>query len=536
MSDIISTLKRLVQLGNTELSVEQRINHWLKIAKRILTLVNANPALAAATLHIDNDLPKDTQHLLLLALFGKLCRLNDHYLQHVLASLLASLWLSSKGTPSDQTANIIRFLRKHNLSIWLDIIKLQKAFRSDKPINYVADIRLNMVQRLCLLANVFATKTKKADYREVFTQIVLRLPAHHRHLIAPLINLFNGVLPGAKVYANGVPGALVDIQQNHGYVFMLSQDDEDGKWLPLSSIRSPISLSMPFEHFVALYTDTATARVNHGGTPLLPSTFAIQHPPKALITIIDELQKRDVDIEQLCEKIESVPTFNHFLMHTASQDNRLQLPVKCIKQAVLTYGIERVGDMLIQFALLERLTQNQFPLMGMCKQLTLLACSFASFFAQLADSKFSPQSAALTMTFVCTPLFTLPGFKVSRALPVDLSKAVSINSAFKVKSDTPWLAIASELAGSWHQSSTWRAVIHQCSKVSTDVPKSLQKEQAILVLSFALAKACLFNQDIYSLLQDINIKTLLNILGIRRDDVVNALDANGSLLFCPLAQ
>ena len=72
MSDIISTLKRLVQLGNTELSVEQRINHWLKIAKRILTLVNANPALAAATLHIDNDLPKDTQHLLLLALFGKL--------------------------------------------------------------------------------------------------------------------------------------------------------------------------------------------------------------------------------------------------------------------------------------------------------------------------------------------------------------------------------------------------------------------------------------------------------------------------------
>ncbi|MEM7266627.1 MAG: histidine kinase, partial [Pseudomonadota bacterium] len=213
-----------------------------------------------------------------------------------------------------------------------------------------------------------------------------------------------------------------------------------------------------------------------------------------------------------------------------------QLPVKSIKQAVLTYGIERVGDMLIQFALLERLTQNQFPLMGMCKQLTLLACSFASYFAQLADSKFSPQSAALTMTFVCTPLFTLPGFKVSRALPVDLSKAVSINSAFKVKSDTPWLAIASELAGSWHQSSTWRAVIHQCSKVSTDVPKSLQKEQAILVLSFAIAKACLFNQDIYSLLQDINIKTLLNILGIRRDDVVNALDANGSLLFCPLAQ
>ena len=50
-----------------------------------------------------------------------------------MASLLI-LWLSSKGTPSDQTANIIRFLRKHNLSIWLDIIKLQKHFGQTSPL------------------------------------------------------------------------------------------------------------------------------------------------------------------------------------------------------------------------------------------------------------------------------------------------------------------------------------------------------------------------------------------------------------------
>ncbi len=535
MTGIISTLKRLIHVGEADLSVEQRINHWLKNAKRILTLVNANPALSAATLHIDNDLPKGTQQLLLLALFGKLCRFNDHYLQHVLASILATLWLSDSNTPRDTIPDVLRFLRKHNLAVWLDTIKLQKAFRGEKHSQYIADSRLNLAQRLCLLAGVFANGKKKADYKIVFSRVAVRLPAHHRHHLSHLIPLFNGLLPGAKVYAKGVPGALVDIQQNHGFVFMLSKDDEDGKWLPLSSISAPVSLSLPFEHFVALYTDTAHARVNQGGSPFLPSTFAIQHPPKALITIIDELQKRDVVIDELCEKIQKVPTFNHFLIHTASQDNRLQLPVKSIKQAVLTYGIERVGDMLIQFALLERLTQNQFPLMGMCKQITLLACSFASHFAQVADSKFTPQSAALTMTFICTPLFTLPGFKVSQSLPVDLTKTVSINNAFKVKTDTTWLAIASELAGSWHQSSTWRAVIHQCGKLSSDVPKSIQKEQAILVLSFALTKACLFDQNIYSLLQDTKVKTLLNILGIKHEDISAALESNGHLLFCPLA-
>lgn len=535
VTDIISMLKRLIHIGEADLSVEQRINHWLKNAKRILTLVNANPALAAATLHLDNELPKDTQQLLLLALFGKLCRFNDHYLQHVLASLLATFWISNGKTPRDKVAEVFRFLRKHNLAIWQDTVKLQKALQTEKYVNYISDSRLNLAQRLCILSGVFATRTKKVGYQIVFTHIANRLPAQHRHHIAPLIPLFEGLLPGAKVYANGVPGALVDIQQNHGYVFTLSKDNEDGKWLPLSAIRAPVALSLPFEHFVALYTDTANARVNQGGTPFLPSTFAIQNPPKGLINIIDELQKQDVEIEQLCEKIEKVPTFNHFLMHTASQDNRLQLPVKSIKQAVLTYGIERVGDMLIQFALLERLTQNQFPLMGICKQITLLACSLSSHFAQIVDSKFTPQSAALTMTFVCTPLFTLPGFKVSKSLPVDLSKAVSINNAFKVKSETPWLAIASELAGSWHQSSTWRAVIHQCGKASTEVPKSIQKEQAILVLSFAIAKACLFHQGIYSLLHDINVKTLLSILNVQPSDVHSALESNGQLLFCPIS-
>ena len=534
MTGIISTLKRLIHVGESNLSVEQRINHWLKNAKRVLTLVNANPALAAATLHIDNDLPNDTKQLLLLALFGKLCRFNDHYLQHVLASMLATLWLSNNRKDPKSLPELLSFLRKHNLAVWLDTMKLQRAFQNGKQRNYIADSRLNLAQRLCLLAGVFAQGAKSANYKVVFSWVANRLPAHHRHHFSPLIPLFEGLLPGAKVYVKSVPGVLVDIQQNHGFVFVGSNDDKDSKWLPLSAIFTQASLSLPFEHFVALYADTAPARVNQGGTPFLPSTFAIQHPPKALITIIDELQKQDVIIDQLCEKIEKVPTFNHFLMHTASQDNRQQLPVKSIKQAVLTYGIERVGDMLIQFALLERLTQNQFPLIGMCKQITLLACSFASHLAQIANSKFTPQSAALTMTFICTPLFTLPGFKVSQSLPIDLTKTVSINDAFKVKTDTPWLSIASELAGSWHQSSTWRAVIHQCGKLSSDVPKSIQKEQAILVLSFTMAKACLLNQDIHLLLKDTKVKTLLDIIGIKRKEVDEALESNGHLLFCPL--
>lgn len=535
MGDIISTLKRLANQGDASLNVEERINHWLKSAKRILALVNGNPAIPASLIHINNDLPKGTQQLLLLALFGKLCRFNDHYLQHIIGSLLATYWLSDSKKDKRNIAEVIRFLRQHNLTIWLDTLRLQKAFQSERQINYIADKRLNIAQRLCLLAGVFAFKSGKTEHTALFTLIAPRLPVQHRHYIASLMPLFEYPLPGAKVYANGIPGVIVDRQQSHAFVFALSNEGTDGKWIPLSSIHSPVKLSVPFEHFVALYTDTAKARLSQGGTSFLPFTFAMQHPPKALLGIIDSLQKPDVDIPALCEKIEQVPTFNQFLIHTASQDNRLQLPVKSLKQAVLTYGIERVGDMLVQFALLERLTQNHFPLMAMCKQVTLLACSFASHFAQVASTKFSPQSAALSMTFVCSPLFTLPGFKVAQSLPVDKTKNVTVNSAFKVKSSTPWLAIASELAGSWHQSSTWRAVIHQCNKSTSDVPKSLQKEQAIILLGFSLAKSCLLTQDFYTLLKNIEVKTILRILSLDEEEVLKALDANAHLLYCPLS-
>ena len=139
------------------------------------------------------------------------------------------------------------------------------------------------------------------------------------------------------------------------------------------------------------------------------------------------------------------------------------------------------------------------------------------------------------MTFVCSPLFTLPGFKVAQSLPVDKTKNVTVNSAFKVKSGTPWLAIVSELAGSWHQSSTWRAVIHQCNKPTSEVPKSLQKEQAIILLGFSLAKSCLLTHDFYVLLKSIEVKTILRILNLEEDEVLKALDANAHLLYCPLS-
>ena len=535
VKDIISVLKRLVFQPDITLAADQCINHWLKSAKRVLTLVNNDPAIAISVLFLDNDLPHHTRHALLLALFGKLNKFNDHYLQHLIGAFLCAHWLAHEPNSGAHLTALRRFVQQRRLAVWSDVIKIHKPLQMPSKLGaFISSFRLSAAQRLCLLAHFFASRNSKVTAVSLFTELSQKIAPHHRYLLQHLAPLFTQAMPGSKVFAKGAPGVLIDVQQHHGFVFMLAADQADGQWIPMSSIAVPTASRIPFDHFIAVYSDTAQQRACKGGTPFLPVTYAIQSPPATLLTIIDELQKRDVDIPTLCEKIEKAPNFNQFLMHTASQDNRLQLPVKNIKQAVMTYGIERVGDMLIQFALMERLTQHQFPLINMCRQFTLLSCSLASLIASRCDTKFSPQSAALTMTFLCAPLFTLPGLKVATILPISDEDSFSINNAFSVKTAIPWLAIAGELAGNWHQSATWRAVLHHCNKPSSEVPNSLKKEQAIMLIAFNLAKAALFKGNLDVFARNETYRALLPSLNLSHFDLVTAVEEQTALLYCPL--
>jgi hypothetical protein len=531
---IISALSRLALHPPGEATIEQCINHWLKSAKRVLTLANSDPSLFIALIHLDSPLSQNTRHVMLLTLFGKLNQYNDHYLQHTIAASLATQWVGKQQDASRISA-FFKFLRVRKLLLWQDILSLYKSItRSSALPRLLSQPRLTDAQCLCVIAKLCASKPKGAEAGAIFSLIVRNISPNHKHLVLNLIRLFTGAVPGAKVFVSGKPGVVLDIQKDHAFVISLHEDDIDGSWQPLNRTLFPKPLYIPFEHLVALYSQTAETRKSRGGNAIIPVAFAIQSPPSALLSIIDELQKRDCEIPTLCSKIEAVPTFNRFLLNTASQDNRLQLQVKNIKQAVMTYGIERVGDMLIQFALMERLTQKQFPLMPMCKQFTMLSCAIAAELASLSNTKFSPQSAALTMTFLCAPLFTLPGLKIMKALPINHQLPFSLEQTLKVKSNTSWLTLSGELSGNWHQSATWRAVIHHCGKQNNEVPSSLRKEQAIMLLAFAVSKTSLFGGDVYSLRQDVTYKTLVRLLSLTEQDINGIITSQSSLFFCPL--
>ena len=533
-SELSDALLSLPALTSTP---QELVNTCLKRAKLTLSFVQAHPAISLALQKCPSDIDTHTRHMLNLALYGKLNNYNDHFLQHIIAAHLATYFLSnqSKDKSTSQKRALLKFINEHHLTMWRQIIALQKVLFSSQSIKYVGEAKLTSLQRTSLITSVFSYCTESHSSSSLLAFIAHRVPSIQRTFLHPVASLISMPLPGARVYIKAHSAIVIDIQKHHALVHSPRQsEDEKTQWVNRDTLLVTKDHYLRFEDFASQYHACENARNVKGEQPFLPATFAIQCPPTALIEIIDELQKVDVDIPSLCLKVAKVPSFQQFLLSTASLDNRLRLPVVSLKQAILTYGLERVGDMLVQHALIERLTQHQYPLLAISKQFTSLACGIAAQLASITKTKFTPQSAALVTTFLCAPLFTLPGLKVATQLPVSQKDYFQINKAFKVKGVSSWHSISGELAGNWHQSATWRAVIHQSGRRHAEVAASLKKEHAILQLSFGLAREYLFPLNARDVATDNTFNTLVSTVDLKSEDVCRVMERLGEYMFCPL--
>jgi len=515
------------------------VNNCLQRAKTTLSFVHTHPAIALAIFQNGSEELDDfTRQILTLALFGKLLSYNDHFLQHIIAAHILTYFLrgQNKRDMANQRKQMIGFISQNHLQLWQQIVSLQKVLFTPQSIKYVNTVKVTPMQYVSLLASVFSCCRNKHSASTLLAFVSQNAPTIYRDLLHSLATLVNTSLPGAQVYYKAHPATLIDIQRDYALVYSPTTDEsEQFQWVKRSECFAPEPMYVGFEVFLSRYSQCESEQQIKGGHPFFPTAFAIQRPPAALLSIIDELQKPDVDITNLCRKVEATPTFRQFLLSTASQDNRLRLPVSNIKQAILTYGLERVGDMLVQFALIERLTQHQYPLLGISKQFTVVVCAIAAQLASITSTKFSPQSAALVSTFLCAPLFTLPGLKVATRLPVNHQGYFQVQHTFKVKSASPWHAIAGELADNWHQGATWRSLIRQAGKRHGEVPGSLQKEHAILQLAFGLAREHLFPLTQRNSATENTRNTLLHSIELTPGDVDLLIGRLGEYLYCPLS-
>ncbi|MCU7554908.1 HDOD domain-containing protein [Alteromonas sp. ASW11-19] len=519
----------------------------LHTAKKVITACRANPDAALAYIKLVDSSATSSFSLracITVTSLGILQRTNEHTLQHILAALVAVQACADK--PQEQAFARLRplsvFCRQRGLEIWSDLLTIRKALVHPDGVKLLQRPTLSRWQQLGLVATYLARHLARQSLYGCFKPLAtVHTSAPYQAMLGSLLKSLSEVSPGSWVNANNQQALVLAVSGNHTAIQRRSELSAgsngaltgEHQWVPTLSLQPWSAAPLPFHQWWQYYCACQPNR-DASGPGAFPVVFPVNRPPSSLLKIIDALQLPDTDISELSGMVEREPVFSQFLREAASNDNRLQLPVGNVKQAILTYGTERVGDMLTQRALSQRLTQHQFPLLAQCQTLAVVAAGIAGLLSTHTRTRFTSQSAALVTSLLCAPLFMLPALKVMTTLPFKRQAGIQMKDWFTLKESQQWPALVSDLAQGWHQSPTWRALLHHAGKHPDDVPRSLRKEHALLLLSVVWARSWLFANSQAAESVAGAITASLDVLSLQPDVEKTLRHDLAPQLLCPL--
>ncbi|WP_218313236.1 HDOD domain-containing protein [Alteromonas antoniana] len=517
-------------------------NACLKVASQAMQLCRAETDLVLAFLRLPEDKLENSsplsRHLLMTIVLGFDQHLNEHTLQHIVAAIVLAVVTGNRSANVNQRdmRRLVQRLRKRGLSIWLDMLVLRKALSEHKLLPLLRRPTLNRFQRLVLIAGTLSQLLPLQPLTLILRKLSAVLPPWSHHELTALLRIPGECGPGQRVMSQGVPAVILAVRGQHAAVIKTggqASEQSEHEWVDVQrltpSARPPLSLSTWFAYYERCQPDKDAT--NEAGP--FRQVYPINRPPGRLLQIIDALQAQDTDIDALCALIHKEPVFSHFLRQSASSDNRLQLPVHNLKQAVLTYGTERVGDMLTQHALQARLHQHSYPLAAQVRHFSVVVSAVAAQLSVHAECRFTSQSAALVATLLTAPLSMLPEMKIIGELPVDHEKYHDIQALITIKGTENWQPLVSDLAQGWHQPATWRALLYHTGKLPADVPRSLQKEYSLLCLAVYWSASWLFGGTGDTGSRPEKISQAMMMTGLNAPQITAIRAEIAPLLYCP---
>lgn len=508
--------------------------NWLALAEQSLPLLAAIAFLPASQLQPQSKLWR--RHIALYVLLGLRSNTNHHTLQQGIAALLSFYQLKQSQSAPPQKKQVAAQLARLDQHYWAfrllriganaansdDVFTLAWrwiTFLHRQPTSNVADI----IQHLALENNNLLIRSLSA-----------------------LLDYPGLVHEGSRVKWQQQPALLVG--QLPDKVLLYLPKSEQFKWDTQDRITpdngKSVSLTQWIQVVERLNINQAEQVTTNGNEQTftlpdydwaMPTSYPVSRPPVTLERLLRALNDPDIAIKKVVELIGCEPAFTTFLTQAASQDNRMQLPVQDVKHSILTYGLDRVGHMLVQHALYQRLSQHYFPLLPWFSKLTQLAAQIASELASVSTS-LTPQSAGLVVTVALSPLFTLPSAKAQIYLPVNATKLFSVASLVSAQPDKLVAVIRQHqqsLAAAWQQQTLQSKLIACWGKLPENVPPALRQAHCITGLSLIWARQWLLNQSACSSTQAFiaQTKQAYPALTSQESAIRNRL---ASQLVCPL--
>ncbi|MEG3767230.1 hypothetical protein [Alteromonas sp. 14N.309.X.WAT.G.H12] len=417
----------------------------------------------------------------LLAFVGLQQQFNDHYLQHLVASAYATGIFAT--LPSNTRLIHVKAWKEKQLHLFLDAAQLVRIHTAKTVVRYLNSPALKHNQRWMVLV-LSLLQAKPEGFQQGLKTVFPYLPYEMRQPMQRFLRYPGQFLPGMTV-AKEETNYLFVRRTSMKNALIWNEEKQTAQEVSVTTLLPVAPSLISIQQWIRLLENTGQ-RGAHSPT-LLPVSYPISRLPEDLKTIIGQLQDENVNLNKLVKNIGSTPLFANYLKETASTDNRMQLPVSDVKQAILTYGLTRVADMLVLRTLTNRLQQKYFPLLSYCIRVNTLCSSIAAQLAVISPViQLAPQSAALLGSFYASPLFTLPALKVLKRWPKSQGPLYSVNSFVKSKKPLHELAIA--LLRQWQQPAHYQSIVAHSIHPIRAVPRALQNESAVLGLSLLLAR------------------------------------------------
>ncbi|MCW8091687.1 hypothetical protein [Alteromonas sp. ASW11-130] len=478
------------------------INRCLAVAKQCIEAAQQHPHLVLALLtskRVETSVsPICLRGTLFLCVTTRRDRFNDHFAQHLIASFICTFIIMRARETNEnppELKSLIQFYQSLGLSIWRETTKIAKLLVRPQAFRHLSSPKLTYRQQYLLSACVVARLLPQHEVLSIFRTLSNRASPALLETLSNWVQFPGMWLPG-RMITIGNDAAVILVREKHKIAYLpLPKNAETVKWSNVTNVsvlKSPQSVDFKK---LKQWTDDLGLQPRTIDWPYAPS-FAINHPPSKLLKIIDLLNGTDTDISLLCEQIKQEPLLARFLRSSATTDNRMNLPVHDVKQAVLTYGLDRVGDMLIQQALNQRLTQKVFPISGLCQRLLTLSADIAAHICFESDTKITPQHASLLLTFAIAPVFSITGLKIALNWRPSSTQLYCPDSLVPA-ADIPMRQRALQLLSGWHQSRNLQLAVQFCNQLPNQCHKHIRHEVCILGLSLSLAREWLWNTQHY---------------------------------------
>jgi hypothetical protein len=254
-------------------------------------------------------------------------------------------------------------------------------------------------------------------------------------------------------------------------------------------------------------------------------------PPSTLQPLLRALRSDSIEPQWIIQWCERQPFYAQLLLISATNDNRQQRSVSSIKQAVLTYGIERVGDKLVCHTLQSQLLLHFFPIKIWCERLLTLCVKVAELIRhQTSDLSMTPQSSELMVTFACCGLFVHPSMQTKSSESSALPHCIHLFNTYPTDASIDIWRMSLLVAERWSPNGLLVDVIRHYNKSLADVSARYRKPYCLLHLSLLWS----FEWLIGELRLAREEEAAMRVLGLTRNDKQHIRMQLQSLLVAPL--